>query len=159
MARRKLVEVEVPEPSTITRVMAGVRSIEVLEMEVTGTTRLLTVEVSATKPLPPMADGLLTGTMVRLRPSGLCTADDMDFAERAVRQAGALTVTRMPLAEAGPDADVAGEPVPDEELAVLPMIEALDARLRQQMDREGCSDDEREATLSLAHRMLEQAGG
>ncbi|MFA4974901.1 MAG: hypothetical protein WC683_20045 [bacterium] len=171
MARRKLLDVEVARAMldevivqeaakegvslpALTRVNA------VQEVAVLGATRLLTVDVSATHPLIEMGTGTLSGVMVRLRPTGLCTADDMDFAERCVRKAGALTVTRMPLAAVGPDADIPGEDnPPDEELSVLPMVEALDANLRKQLARERCSDVECEETMKLAHTMLEQAGG
>jgi hypothetical protein len=160
MARRRLTEAEpelVKTAPALTRVKAGA----VTEHAVDGAVRLLTVDVGVSGDAFDGSAQLVAGAMVRLRPRGLCTDDDLRWAEDRARELGALTVSRMPLPDVAPttfeDGD-AGEPQ-DDDVPEQRMGDVMRAQLERQMMHEGCDAGEMKETIELAQRMLEAAGG
>jgi len=160
MARRKLAEAE-PELVEASPALNRVKAGTVTEHAVDGATRLLTVDVDARGNSFVDKEAAVKGAMVRLRPHGLCTDDDVRWAEDRARELGALTVSRMPLPDVAPTTfeDGDAEEPPDDDAPELRMGDVMRAHLEQQMAHEGCGADEVAETINLAQRMLEAAGG
>jgi len=136
----------------------------VTEHRVDGATRLLTVDVDARGNSFDGREASVNGAMVRLRPVGLCTEDDVQWADDKARKLGALTVSRMPLSDAAPTTfeDAVDDELPavdDDEVTTTSMRDVLACHLTSAMEREGCSLQEMAETVSLAQHMLDDAGG
>ena len=136
----------------------------VVEVWVCDATRLLTVDVDVQGNGFAGREQMVQGAMVRLRPVGLCTEDDVQWADDKARKLGALTVIRMPICDAGPitfeepgDDDI--PTLSDEEVTTSSMRDVLACHLTSAMEREGCSLQETAETISLAQHMLDNAGG
>jgi hypothetical protein len=183
MARRRLIDTEQEESTADERRGAAVSDVigaprfdmakadlspktglrrNVRDVKVHNPTRLLTVSVGPTGNAFDGIEQQVKGAIVRLRPVGPSTADDMRWAEETAQKLGALQVVSMPIAAAG----ATFETPQDEELAledaegdVITMRDAMCGRLQSTMVNERCSADEVEQTLALANQMLERAGG
>lgn len=124
----------------------------VTAVQVSGSRRLVTVDVGVDVPLPKSR---MDGAIVRLRPSGLCTADDMVFAEDAVRSLGAAAVVRLPLSRADVP-EVEGTAVGEGAIDGDSIAEALRTVVRRMM---ASSDPEEvEVVVGLADKLLGEVG-
>ena len=164
MARKRLIDVEA-DPEPVERKapppQTGLRR-NVSEVAVRGATRLLTVDVKPMGDCFESVERSVPGAIVRLRPVGPVTADDMRWAEERAEKLGALRIVQMPIAAAGAtfetpqDEELAQE---DDEGDVLTMRGAMCGRLESAMANAGCDPQEVRDTLDLANQMLERAGG
>lgn len=150
MARKRLTSYgdmgvwEEPEAAT-TRVKAVL---------VNGSRKLLTIGVDCRGKLP---DHNYEGAIVRLNPTGLCTEDDIRWADESVRKKGAVAVLRLPLK---PTNSLTGEETVQEMIQPEVSIRAvLVSELESSFVRDGLQEQERTEIITLAQNMLTKVGG